>query len=305
MFESLKKLAYRGREFLAAPVVQRLQGIERQVGQRPPDAAAQLLLQFTYQEMARSGAALPALRETGFKAYSQTDEDGILLFIFSIIGCADRRSIELCAGDGTECNTANLILNHGWHGLLVDGDERLVRRGTAFFAAHRHTYVYPPVFVHSWVTRDSVNDLLKRNGFEGEVDLLSLDMDGVDYWIWEALDCVSPRVVVLECQDILGPQRAWTVPYSDNFDAYSHSTTAGMPNYCGASLAAFVKLARRRGYRLVGTNRLGYNAFFVRNPLGLAEMPEVGIEECFRHPKVLQGMRERFPLVKDLPWVEA
>ena len=80
--------------------------------------------------------------------------------------------------------------------------------------------------------------------------------------------------------------------------------TDGMPNFCGASLPAFVKLARKKGYRLVGCNRLGYNAFFVLNPLGERHLPEIDIRECFKHPKVLWGMKARFPTAKDLPWVE-
>ena len=85
---------------------------------------------------------------------------------------------------------------------------------------------------------------------------------GWDYWIWEALTVVTPRIVVLEYQDILGPDRAWTVPYSDTFTASAYSMTGCMPDFAGASLAAFVKLGHAKGYRLVGVNRLGFNAFF-------------------------------------------
>jgi hypothetical protein len=77
-----------------------------------------------------------------------------------------------------------------------------------------------------------------------------------------------------------------------------------MPNFCGASLPAFVKLGQKKGYRFVGCNRLGYNAFFVLNPFGEDQIPETDIRECFKHPKVLWGMKERYPTVKDLPWVE-
>jgi len=82
------------------------------------------------------------------------------------------------------------------------------------------------------------------------------------------------------------------------------SDNTGLPNFCGASLPAFVKLAKKKGYRLVGCNRYGYNAFFLRNPLGVREIPEIPTEECFKHPKILWGMKERFPTVKDFPWVE-
>jgi hypothetical protein len=212
--------------------------------------------------------------------------------------------VEICAGNGIECNTANLIINHGWNGLLVDGNETLVKQGIEFYKRNPHTYLYPPMFVHSWITRDNVNEVISNNGFAGEIDLLSIDMDGVDYWILEAIKVIEPRVIVVEYQDIIGPDKALTVPYKDNFDAYEHPTTLGMPDFCGASLPAFAKLVKTRGYRLVGCNRYGYNAFFIRNPLGEKEIPEIHIRECFKHSKVLWGMKERFPTVKNLPWVE-
>jgi hypothetical protein len=291
---SLKRLAQRSREFV----------FNGRSGIQHPDPVPQLNLMLAYQALKESGAALPELRQVGFKAFSQTDEDGILLYIFSIIGSVSRRTVEFCAGNGVECNSANLIINHGWHGLLVDGDDQLVKSGVDFYNRNPHTYVYPPVFVHSWITRENVNAVIKEHGFSGDIDLLSIDMDGVDYWIWKAIDCIEPRVVVVEYQDILGPDRSCSVPYSDSFNSSDYSSSRGMPNFSGASLLAFVKLARSRGYRLVGCNRYGYNAFFIRNPLGEKELPEIDVNQCFSHPKVLWGMKERYPLVKDLPWVE-
>ena len=294
----LKSLAIRGRDFLIGPILQGSAHI------RYPDASSQIRLAMEYRALKESGRALPDLDCVGFKAFSQTDEDGILLYIFSIIGSPTRKSVEICAGDGLECNTANLIINHGWHGLLVDGDESLVRRGREFYRRNPYTYVYPPTFEHVWITRDNVNDIISKNGFEGEIDLLSLDIDGVDYWIWKALRTVAPRVVVVEYNDIIGPERALTVPYSDAFRARDIPHTPGSPLFIGASLPAFVRLARTKGYRLVGCNRYGYNAFFIRDSLGEKEIPEIDMRDCFRHPKVLSGMKERFPAVKNLPWVE-
>jgi len=268
------------------------------------NAATQILLQMEYRRMVREEKSLPKVSEVGFKVYSQSDEDGILLFIFSVIGASSRQCVEICAGDGTECNTANLILNHGWHGLLVDGNRQNVDRGIKYYETSEQTYVYPPQFVCSWVTRENVNDLLQANGFRGEVDLLSLDLDGVDYWIWEAIEEITPRVVVLEYQDILGPDRACTVPYSPDFQASCHSTKQMLPNYSGASLSAFTKLARRKGYRLIGTNRYGYNAFFIQEGLAEGLLPTVEVKDCFSHPKVIAGRRDRFPVIENHPWVE-
>jgi hypothetical protein len=299
MRDQIRGLAERVRHFLLRPL------LEREPPRSPvgPDAATQLLLALTYRRLAAEGN-LPGLSEAGFKAYSQTDEDGLLWYIFSLIGARAKSCVEICAGDGTECNTANLILNHGWTGLLVDGNQELVERGRLFYRASPQSYVDPPQFICAWVTRGNVNQLLTEHGWKGEIDLLSIDVDGVDYWLWEAIEEVTPRVVVVEYQDILGPERSWTVPYADDFSADRYPKTDGMPNFAGASLAAMVKLGRRKGYRLVGCNRYGYNAFFVRDGTGEAELPRVEARACFTHPKVIRGMRERFPTVKDLPWVE-
>lgn len=267
---------------------------------RPLDPTAQVQLKLMYRHWLDTGAPLPPLRETGFQCFSQTDEDGILLFIFSVIGAPTKTCVEICAGDGLECNTANLILHHGWDGLLVDGDEILSAKARRFFATHPATYVHPPAVVRAWVTRANVNALLREHGFDGELDLLSLDMDGIDYWIWDAIEVVQPRVVVVEYQDILGPERSVTVPYQEDFRVQSN---AGADDFFGASLPAFAKLAARKGYRLIGCNRLGYNAFFLRTDLG-PQIPNAAIADCFTHPKVRAGMAQRAPLVAHRPWQE-
>lgn len=265
------------------------------------NTVSQIQLKLNYREILEANRTLPPLSEVGFSVFSGDDTDGILLFVFSVIGSGRKRSVELCAGDGIQCNTANLIINHGWTGLLIDGDLEQVRRGQRYY---RMSPCYPPRLVHAWVTRENVNRIIKENGFEGEIDLLVLDMDGVDYWIWDAIEVVAPRVVVAEYQDIIGPERAITVPYAEDFNAYEYPTTQGLPNYCGASLAALVKLAANKGYRLVGRSRSGVDAIFIRQGLAVGEIPEVSVAECLDHPKSIWGNRERFPLVCDLPWVE-
>lgn len=298
MLTALKKLAYRVRDFAAAPLLRRDAHLHGHL------AATQVHLAQTYRTQVEQGLALPRLADTGFKVMSQNDEDGILLYLFAVIGATNKRCVELCAGNGIECNAANLIVHHGWQALLVDGSETLIDQGIRYYRRHPHTRSYPPTFVREWIRRDNVNRVVEQAGFAGEIDLLSLDLDGVDYWIWEALDVVQPRVVVVEYQEILGPERAATVPYADDFDAYRYPVTEGLPNFSSASLSAFVKLGRAKGYRLVGCNRYGFNAFFVRNPLGEPHLPEVDPSTCFSHPKVRWGMQHRYPTVEHLPWVD-
>lgn len=243
---------------------------------------AQKNLKLTYQKSRESGEAALAFSDIGFRCYSQNDEDGILLYLFAMIGETNKRCVEICAGDGFQCNTANLLLNHGWEGLLLDGDPGNVRRGRKFFRWDLRTRRWPPRFVHAWITRDNINDIVVEQGFSGPIDLLSLDLDGNDYWIWEALTSIDPQVVVLECNDRLGPERALTIPYADDFVLEGGETASG---FWGASLPAFVKLAKQKNYRLVGGEKFGFNAFFMRNDVGRDIFPEVDSVDCLSHPR--------------------
>lgn len=265
------------------------------------DVGSQLVLAAHYRELRQRGGPFPALRDVAFRSYSQNQEDGILLYLFGLLGTTNRVAVEICAGDGIECNTANLVLNHGWSALLIDGDEARVARGRAFYSRRRETRVWPPTFVHDWVTTANVDDLLTQHDVTGEIDLLSLDLDGVDWWIWRAMSVIEPRVVVVEYQDIWGPERAVTVPYDAEFRAEFRDR---FPDYAGASLAAFVKLGREKGYRLVGCEPLGFNAFFVRQGIGDDVLPEIDPASCFEHPKVQWGRRVRLPRVEHLTWVD-
>ncbi|HTU21711.1 MAG TPA: hypothetical protein VMG10_26980, partial [Gemmataceae bacterium] len=177
----------------------------------------QLLLAHRHRELPIGKDALGRLWESGFRCFSQNDEDGLLLHVFSRVGTTNKQVVEICAGDGVECNSANLIINHGWRGLLFDGDEDKIARGRRFYARCRDTFLYPPTLVHAWVTAENVNDLVSGHGFVGDIDLLSLDMDGMDFWVWKALTCIRPRVVVLEVNTRWGPHASVALPYQPDF----------------------------------------------------------------------------------------
>jgi hypothetical protein len=211
------------------------------------------------------------------KMPSEFGQDGILLYIFSLIGTTNRKALEICAGDGIECNAANLILNHGFHGLLFDGNAELIERGRAFYAAHPNTRLSPPQLTAAWITAETINDQVAAHGFAGDIDLLSLDLDGNDYWIWQALTMVRPRIMVLEFNANCGPEVAATMSYNPDYRIDPTVT----PPHCGASLSAFVKVGRAKGYRLIGMQRLGFNAFFAREDIGTHLLPEVTAPQLF------------------------
>ena len=255
---------------------------------------AQLGLYHTYREMA-SRKIVPGFSEVGFRCHSQFEEDGILLFIFALIGTTNKKTVEICAGNGIECMSTNLILNHGWWGYLFDGDERNVERGRAFFRTSKDTFLYPPKFTHAWITAESVNEVISQSGVVGDIDLLALDIDGMDYWVWKAIQCIRPRVVVCETHNIISADDAITIPYDPNF-------VVSTPDYMSASLAAMTKLAEEKGYRLVGTHRYGFNAFFILNEIATDLLPTVTPSQCLQDPYTLELHSVRWPKVKHLNW---
>jgi hypothetical protein len=261
----------------------------------------QLLLSLEYQRLRRDHQRLPSLDEAGFRVFSESDEDGILLFLFSLLGTTNKRVVDIGASGLRNSNTTNLIVNHGWFGLLIDGDPETIRSLREYYANSPATSLYPPTLVASWVTAENIDSLISKNGFTGGIDLLSLDIDGIDNWVWKAIQCVRPRVVVLEYQAVWGPDKAVTVPNRPDFRA---EYVGHFGVYGGASLAAFVKLGREKGYRLVGCHRYGYNAFFVRNGLGEDVLPEVPASACFRHPFTAWAIKELLHKVMDQEWVE-
>ncbi len=230
-------------------------------------AQKQLLAQY-----AQLKQPLP-INQVGFRCFSQFDEDGILLYIFSQIGFGQKIGIEIgadCSGDYfafPESNLTNLLVYHGWQGLLIDADAAHVRQLQRFFRNCKSITYRPPQIVQATVTRDTINQLIEKAGLSGEIDLFSLDTDGNDYWLFQALEVVRPRVLVLEFNHFWQGRAAVTIPYQEDLAAFGR-LCQHHPEYFGASLAAMVKLADKKGYRLVALNSFGHNAFFVRKDLG-------------------------------------
>ena len=237
------------------------------------------------------------LRNAGFRVFSQYEEDGKILFILAVIGIKNESFIEIGSDDGLNSNCANLALNFGWHGLFIDANRQSIARGKYFYNRYPNTFGQKPVFVFAKVTRDNINDLIKQNGYTGEVDLLSLDIDGNDYWIWDAITVVNPRIVIIETFIDYG-KRNIVVPYNPEY-----SFPGKHPQYHGASPVAMVKLGKKKGYRLIGANQLGFNFIFVRNDLGVDSLPEVDIEEVLSHPSCKSGEESMDPKVFTFPFV--
>jgi hypothetical protein len=246
---------------------------------RGVDQGVQHLLTAQYRQQLASGGPLPSLLDTEATFFSQNGEDGVLLYLFALLGHGDRLAVELCAGDGIECCSANLVVNHGWHALLVDGDDANLDRGRDFYAHSRHQWFDPPVLQRAWVTADGVAALVAEAGFGHPLDLLVIDLDGMDFWVWKALRDLRPRVVVTEVNPFLGTDRV-TLTYDPEF-----VRPAEIP-FASTSLPAMAGLAEALGYRYVGSERFGVNAFFVRADLVPEQLPLPSPAETLALPSV-------------------
>lgn len=232
------------------------------------------------------------LRRHEFKIYSQTGEDGIINYIFNKIGTTNKKFLEIGVEDGQECNTANLSLNFGWSGVLIEGNKKLANRAKNFYA------LKPVEVVNSFVTRENINETISKTNVKDKIDLLSIDIDGNDYWIWDSIDSIKPRVVIVEYNSILGNSPI-SVAYKPNFQRIKEHPSGF---YYGASLAAFSKLADRKGYILVGCCSSGFNAFFVDKREAKGKFVAVKPEEADHLPNGKELCEKRFNIIKYMPF---
>lgn len=236
--------------------------------------------------------------------WSQNGEDGILLNVFSRIGATSRRFLEFGCGTGLECNSANLALGFGWSGLLLDANETHVAKARIFFADHLGADARRIEVRAGFVTPENINGLVREATPEGQdLDLLSIDVDSIDYWIWEAVRGFRPRVIVVEYNATFGAERSVTVTPRQGFDPYTHHPSGF---YHGASLAALRRLGDSRGYQLIGCDSAGVNAFFVRRDCarGLPDLasPAAYVPNSWRRDPAVP--EDQFKLIVHLPLTE-
>lgn len=207
----------------------------------------------------RSRNTIANLQEVEFRVSSQWGQDGIIDWLIerAEIPSAAQTFIEFGVEDYRQSNTRFLLQNRNWRGLIVDGDPAMVKAVKSDGLAWRYDLSAQPAFT----TRANINDLISGAGFSGEIGLLSIDIDGNDYWLWEALHAARPILFICEYNAVFGDLHPISTPYDEHF-----SRTKAHPSnlYFGASIAALCALAAKKGYRFVGTNSAGNDAFFVR-----------------------------------------
>jgi hypothetical protein len=222
------------------------------------------------------------ITEAEFRVFSQFGEDGIIQYLVDRVPIESEVFVEFGVQDYAESNTRFLLVNNNWRGLIIDAGDAHIQLTSSLGL----DWQYQLDAVQAFIEPDNINDLITGAGIQGEIGLLSVDIDGNDYWVLEKIDAVSPSILVTEYNSTWGPDAAVTVPYDRAF----RRTMAHPSNlYWGASLDALTRLANRRGYALVAGNRAGNNAFFVRRDV-LGDLREEAVSAVYRPSRFRESL---------------
>ena len=233
----------------------------------------------------RAMSSVKSLRDVETKVFSQWGDDGVVQWLDAHLPAMPRTFVEIGVEDYLESTTRYLLMRSDWSGLIIDASARLIARIRRSHYYWRHELQAR----QAMVSAENVNELLEEAGISGEIGLLHIDIDGMDYWIWKALTHVRPTVVIVEYNSVFGSDRAITVPYEPRFNR----TSAHYSNLLfGASLLALCDLGVEKGYRFIGATSSGNNAYFVREDCCTAQLPQ---------PSPSQGyVRSKFRESRDL-----
>ncbi len=268
----IKTLIKRFRNFWFYPVFERFRKLENEMEK------SRVLLGNVYMENIRNRDVY-SLMDVEMRVFSQWGEDGIIQYLISKIPIEKKEFVEFGVENYRESNTRFLLVNNNWNGLIIDCSEENIQEIAQSELSWRHNLKA----VHAFITKDNISKIIQDAGVSGDIGLLSIDIDGNDYWVWDAIgaDAISPRIVIVEYNSVFGRERAITIPYDEKF---SRSEAHFSNLYYGVSLKALYLLAKKKGYIFIGTNSAGNNAFFVRSDVANG-LKEVGVEDYYVESK--------------------
>ena len=245
-----------------------------------------LLLGKLLIETQRKKVSFSTLKECEFKVFSQYGEDGIIQWLISNVDIQQKTFIEFGVEDYRESNTRFLLMNDNWSGFVIDCSESHISK----IKNSEYYWKYDLIAKAAFIDCENINDLIQSSSFEKEVGLLSIDVDGNDYWIWKQIEVISPNIVVIEYNSLFGIERAITIPYEKNFNR----TEKHFSNlYFGASLKALQILAEEKGYGFIGCTAAGNDAFFVRKDKLNSVVKEITLEQGYVLSKDRQSIDQK------------
>ena len=231
------------------------------------------------------------IHESEYRVYSQWGEDGIVQHLLRHVPIKKKIFVEFGVENYTESNTRFLAINNNWSGLVMDGsleNINYIKKDTIYWSCNLKAE-------HAFITKQNINGLITDNGINGDIGVLSIDIDGNDYWVWEAIDCITPRIVICEYNSLFGGEAKVTIPYKADFTRKNaHFSIV----YYGASIGALEELSMRKGYSLVGSNMAGNNLFFVRNDL-VEDLKIYSPEEAYHQAQFREDHSESGELTFD------
>tara|TARA_B100002049_G_scaffold220176_1_gene188394 strand:+ start:206 stop:1114 length:909 start_codon:yes stop_codon:yes gene_type:complete len=225
------------------------------------------------------------IQDYEFKIFSQWGEDGIIQKIIDSIEIKNKTFIEFGVGDFFESNCRFLMMHNNWSGFVIDSSEKMIEmlKKTYFY------WKYNLKSINAFIYKENINNLLLKSEFDFDLGLLSIDIDGNDYYILEAISQYKPRILVVEYNSLFGSKRNISIPYTPDFNR----TKANYSNlYFGASLGAITYIAKKKGYILVGSNSSGVNAFYVRKDLMNKKLNEKSVKEAYTISKLRESRDE-------------
>lgn len=222
------------------------------------------------------------IKDYEFKVFSQWGEDGIIQHLLDILDIKNKTFIEFGVEDFFESNCRFLLMNNNWSGLVIDGskDNIEILKNSYFY------WKYDLKAIAGFITKYNINEILNDSGFDQDIGILSIDLDGNDYYVLELINFYKPRILICEYNSVYGALRSISIPYQDDFErTQKHYSNL----YFGASLGAMTYLANKKGYSLVGTNSASNNAFYVRNDLLNDKLEVLSAEQAFVPSKIREG----------------
>ena len=214
------------------------------------------------------------IKKKEFKVFSQWGEDGIIDYLISNLDIENKTFIEFGVENYSEANTKFLLLNRNWSGFVIDSSYENVQN----IKKNELYWKYSLTAKSEFITKENVNSVLGESNFDKNLGLLSIDVDGNDYWIWEQIKDIDPSIVVIEYNSRFGKEKSYVVPYEKNFQRLKKHYSG---IYYGASLKALIKLAIKKGYSFITCNSAGNNAFFVKKDLLNDKVKENNLEKGF------------------------
>lgn len=249
----ISKIARKVKELLNVPArIDGLKPVQTYDLKNPKVLNGRMLANFNNQFL----KDVKRLSDAEFQVYSQWGDDGIIQWLIYKTGLSSKTFVEFGVQNYTESNTRFLVVNNNWEGLVMDGsaeDVAYIKNDPICNLHHLHAKCV-------FITKENINSLLSDLPFDGELGILSVDIDGNDYWVWKEINVVNPVIVISEYNAHF-KLNTWTVPYKSDF---VRAPEGHKKNYWGVSLQSLCDLAEEKGYYFVGCNSAGNNAYFVR-----------------------------------------